>query len=243
MLVTEAAQGLYGRSNMTSSLQARGHVNGGFTTPNSQPYISTKSNFNGGSQGLFPPLVAPAATQPPASGIPQRDDNIMNRRADMNSSLYQICLGLRQRLGEVPGFAPHIAEMEEEEAEVEDSTDPVTSMWNCLRRGYPLMTIYNALRPAVPLKVDPSRVAEAKIGKAATFKFLQACLTELMFPPNECFLITDLYGGDTTGFVKVSAIPAIISCCRPLVVPILRLDDQVLAALKKEKPAIKSCLH
>lgn len=206
MLVTEAAQGLYGRSNMTSSLQARGHVNGGFTTPNSQPYISTRSNFNGGSQGLFPPLVAPAATQPPASGIPQRDDNIMNRRADMNSSLYQICLGLRQRLGEVPGFAPHIAEMEEEEAEVEDSTDPVTSMWNCLRRGYPLMTIYNALRPAVPLKVDPSRVAEAKIGKAATFKFLQACLTELMFPPNECFLITDLYGGDTTGFVKVTKV-------------------------------------
>ena len=128
----------------------------------------------------------------------------MNRRADMNSSLYQICLSLRIRLAEVPGFAHHIAEMEEEEAEIEDSSDPVTSMWNCLRRGYPLMTIYNALKPTVPLRVDQSRVAEAKIGKAATFKFLQACLTEQKFPANECFLITDLYGGDTTGFVKVS---------------------------------------
>ena len=128
----------------------------------------------------------------------------MNRKADLNSSLYQICLGLRKRLSEVPGFDQHIVEMEDEEAEADDSTDPVTSMWNCLRRGYPLMTIYNALQPRVPLEVDPSKVAESKIGKAATFKFLQACLTDLKFPANECFLITDLYGGDTTGFVKVS---------------------------------------
>lgn len=221
MLVTESAQGLYGHSNITSSLHTRGHVNGGFVTSNSQPYISARSNFNGSSQGLFQPLMAPAAIQPPASGIPQRDDNIMNRRADMNSSLYQICLSLRLRLAEVPGFAQHIAEMEEEEAEVEGLIDPVTSMWNCLRRGYPLMSIYNALKPAVPLKVDSSRIGEAKIGKAATFKFLQACLTELMFPPNECFLITDLYGGDTTGFVKVSVI-LVVPCSRSLVAPTIR---------------------
>lgn len=107
-------------------------------------------------------------------------------------------------MAEVPGFEVHMAEMEEEEADANDSTDPVTSMWNCLRRGYPLMTIYNALKPAKPLEVDASRMGEAKVGKAATFKFLQACLTDLKFPPNECFLITDLYGGDTTGFVKVS---------------------------------------
>lgn len=108
------------------------------------------------------------------------------------------------RLAEVPGFHVHLAVMEEEEVEAEDSSDPVTSMWNCLRRGFPLMTIYNALRPAVPLNVDVSKIGESKIGKAATFKFLQACMAEQKFPPNECFLITDLYGGDTTGFVKVS---------------------------------------
>lgn len=147
--------------------------------------------------------MPPSSAQLAQNGFPQREDNIMNRRADMNSSLYQICLGLRIRLAEVPGFSQHTAEMEEEEAEVEGLADPVTSMWNCLRHGYPLMTIYNALKPAVPLEVDASRLGEAKIGKAATFKFLQACLAELKFPPNECFLITDLYGGDTTGFVKV----------------------------------------
>ena len=203
MLATEPAPGLYGHSNMASSLHARGHLNGAFNAPSSQQYVSTSSNLNGAPQSLFPPLVPSASAQSTQTGYPQREDNIMNRRADMNSSLYQICLGLRTRLAEVPGFAQHIDEMEEEEAEVEDSTDPVTSMWNCLRRGYPLMTIYNALKPAVPLKVDRGKIGEAKVGKAATFKFLQACLTDLMFPSNECFLITDLYGGDTTGFVKV----------------------------------------
>lgn len=65
------------------------------------------------------------------------------------------------------------------------------------------MTIYNALNPKVRLEVDESRVAEKKRGQAATFKFLQACMAELKFPATECFIITDLYGDDTTGFVKV----------------------------------------
>ena len=131
-------------------------------------------------------------------------DNIMNRRGGVNSSLFQSCLALKRRLADVPDFEPYLEEMDQEEQEAGDATDPVTSMWNMLRRGYPLMTIYNALNPEVPLEVNQSKVTEAKLGKAATFKFLQACLEELKFPPNECFLITDLYGQDTTGFVKVS---------------------------------------
>lgn len=138
-----------------------------------------------------------------ASVPPEPTENIMNRRAGVNSSLYQSCLALKKRLAEVPGFEPYLQEMDQEERESNDATDPVTSMWNMLRRGYPLMTIYNALRPKVPIEVNQSKVTEAKLGKAATFKFLQACLEELKFPANECFLITDLYGQDTTGFVKV----------------------------------------
>jgi len=128
----------------------------------------------------------------------------MNIRAGADSSLYQICMNLRSRLATVPGFEGHIAEMDEEEAEAEDSIDPVTLMWNSLRRGYPLMTVYNALRPARLLDVDSSKVKEKDLGKAATFKFLQACMSDLKFEAGECFLITDLYGEDTTGFVKVS---------------------------------------
>lgn len=158
------------------------------------------SDPTSGSQKMLSPHNS---TEQRPNGV-QRDDNIMNRKADPNSSLYQTCLGLKKRLAQVPGFAQHLAEIEEDEAENEDSTDPVDSIWSCFKHGYPLMTIYNALQHGTPLKVDASKIGEAKIGKAATFKFLQACLTELMFPSNECFLITDLYGSDTTGFVKVS---------------------------------------
>ncbi|KAI4242491.1 MAG: hypothetical protein LQ352_007228 [Teloschistes flavicans] len=142
----------------------------------------------------------------PPNDPPKQDNNIMNIRGDLNSSLYQICLSLRRRLAQVPGFHDYLAEMDEEEAEADGATDPVTTMWNCLRRGYPLMTIYNALKPHDPLIIDANRIAERQIGKAATFKFLQACLTDLKIPANECFLITDLYGGDTTGFVKVTKV-------------------------------------
>lgn len=206
MLATEPAQGPFGHTKKVLSLHTRVHLDMSFASPVVMPQplqYASKANMNGIQHDHLPTPTSNVSPQSSPSDFPQRDDNIMNRRADMNSSLFQICLGLRMRLAEVPGFAQHIAEMEEEEAEIEDSSDPVTSMWNCLRRGYPLMTLYNALKPPVLLKVDPT-MAEAKIGKAATFKFLQACLTEQKFPPNECFLITDLYGGDTTGFVKVS---------------------------------------
>ena len=130
----------------------------------------------------------------------------MNVKGDLNSSLYQICLGLKRRLADVPGFDQFITEMDEDEVESGDSTDPVTSMWNCLRRGFPLMTIYNVLRPENPLRIDPTKHSEKQIQKAATFQFLQACLTDLKMPPESTFLITDLYGVDTTGFVKVTRV-------------------------------------
>ncbi|GMF74020.1 unnamed protein product [Aspergillus oryzae] len=91
----------------------------------------------------------------------------------------------------------------DEEDLAQGNTDPVASLWNCLREGYPLLTIYNASSPEEVLEVDPEKVPEAKRPKAATFKFLQASLKELGFPQQDCFLITDLYGESTTGFIKV----------------------------------------
>ena len=148
-----------------------------------------------------PPLERSAFSN--FTNVPQQAENIVNRKGGVDSSLYQSCLALRQRLATVPNFAGYLADMDEEEQDSGEETDPVTSMWNMLRRGYPLMDIYNALQPQTAIDVDVSKVAESKRGKAATFKFLQACLGNLSFPANECFLITDLYGTDTTGFVKV----------------------------------------
>ena len=170
-----------------------GQLQGSFSPPNLSGRF-TSSTYDRSQMAGFDRTMS-------ARTAPDQHDNIMNRRGGV--SLYQSCLALKRRLAEVPDFEPHLEEMDQEERDSGDTTDPVTSMWQMLRQGYPLMTIYNALQPKVLLEVNHSKVTEAKIGKAATFKFLQACLEELKFPPNECFLITDLYGQDTTGFVKV----------------------------------------
>ena len=128
---------------------------------------------------------------------------LVNQKAGSYSSLYQTCLSLRRRLQKVSGMEPFLEEMDMEEQENSEETDIVTSMWNMLRKGYPLIALYNALNPRTELTMSGSTVAESKLGKAATFKFLQACMSELKFAPGDCFLITDLYGKDTTGFVKV----------------------------------------
>lgn len=169
-------------------------------------------NHREGQQGLFPPMnpglnwgdFSNGGTSMEGDASGKGPINIMNRRADKEQSLYQICLNLKERLRQVPGFEAHIREMEETDDVEEDGEDPVSLMWRCFKLGFPLMTIYNALEPDVLLEIDLSKVQESKLGKAATFKFLQGCLTELKFPAAECFLITDLYGDDTTGFVKVS---------------------------------------
>ncbi|KAJ5596621.1 hypothetical protein N7450_003079 [Penicillium hetheringtonii] len=134
------------------------------------------------------------------SGAPVAEDNIINRRG--GESIYQSCVNLKRRLSEVPSFEPYLQEMDEEDR-AKGNTDPVSSLWQCLRNGYPLLSIYNASGPDEELIVDPTKVAEAKRPKAATFKFLQACLQDLAFPQQDCFLITDLYGESTTGFIKV----------------------------------------
>jgi cell division control protein 24 len=137
----------------------------------------------------------------PNGGAVQATNNIINQRADASRSLYQICVNLRLRLGQVPGFDGHLNDSDDEDAG--EDTDPVSSLWRCLRKGYPLMTIYNALQPPVPLRVDESTVAERNRPKNAAFKFVQACLRDLELPAASCFVLTDLFGDDTTGFVKV----------------------------------------
>lgn len=122
--------------------------------------------------------------------------NIINQKADASRSLYQICVSLKQRLAKVPGFEPFLQQL--------DPYDPVDPLWNLLRTGYPLLAIYNSLKPAEPLKVEDANVSEAKKSKIAIFKFVQACMKDLQVSPTECFVITDLMGNDTTGFVKVS---------------------------------------
>jgi cell division control protein 24 len=142
------------------------------------------------------------AASPSNGGPITATNNIINQVADASKSLFQICISLRRRLRLVPGFEVHLDEVERQTAD--GTIDPVTAMWGCFRKGFPLMTVYNALGPAKPIQVD-SKLPLAKQAKSAAFKFVQACMTELKFPSDECFQIRDLDGDDTAGFVKVSS--------------------------------------
>ncbi|KAK7421497.1 Guanine nucleotide exchange factor for Cdc42p [Neonectria punicea] len=124
--------------------------------------------------------------------------NIINQKADASRSLYQICISLKQRLAQVPGFEPYLEQL--------DPNDPVDPLWNLFRTGYPLLAIYNSLQPTTELKVEDASANEAKKSKIAIFKFVQACMKELKVPPTESFVITDLMGNDTSGFVKVTQV-------------------------------------
>jgi cell division control protein 24 len=159
---------------------------------------STTTLFGNPPSG-FPP------TTPVNGGPIEAANNVLNKRADKDTSLFQRCLQLQQRLRAIPGFERW---MLEEENKAADDDDPVTLIWRTFRRGFPLMDIYNALGPKVRLSVDTSQMSEnntKRFEKMATYKFLQACIGELKFPSEECFIIGDLYGEDTTGFVKVDS--------------------------------------
>lgn len=140
--------------------------------------------------------LASSSTASPQNGGPVlATANIINQKADASRSLYQICISLKQRLAQVPGFDPFLEQL--------DPHDPVDPLWNLFRTGYPLLAIYNSLRPAEELKVEDHSANEAKKSKIAIFKFVQACMKELNVAPSESFVITDLMGNDTSGFVRV----------------------------------------
>lgn len=69
----------------------------------------------------------------------------------------------------------------------------------------PLLAIYNSIGPEKPLQMEEN-IREEKRPKIAAFRFVEACLKgELQLPSEVCFSLQDLFGDDTTGFVKVSS--------------------------------------
>lgn len=149
-------------------------------------------------------LFGPTPTATPVNGGPvEASENVLNKRADKDTSLFQRCLRLQMRLRGIPGFERW---MVEEENKADEDADPVTLLWRTFRRGYPLMELYNVLEPKTLLSVPHTKQDEKTIKKneeKATYKFINACLSELGMSQESCFMLRDLYGDDTTGFVKV----------------------------------------
>lgn len=158
--------------------------------------LSGSTAYTGSSASLNT-LASSATLVPNQNGGPvMATANIINQKADASRSLYQICVSLKQRLAQVPGFDPFLEQL--------DPLDPVDSLWDLFKTGYPLLAIYNALNPTEPLKVDISNANEAKKSKIAIYSFAQACMKKLEV--DECFVLTDLLGNDTSGFVKVTQV-------------------------------------
>lgn len=130
--------------------------------------------------------------------------NVLNKRGDESQSLFQICVNTRQRLRGIPECDDALLREEEDAQDHNEDADPVTLLWRTLRQGFPLMALYNAFQPSQPLIVDPNKIT--KRGQAASMKFITACIRELKFPMTEMFTISELYGDDTTGFVKVTRV-------------------------------------
>ena len=168
------------------------------------------SRDSGTTQGtsasaLFP-SPSPAPTSEPMTPPVRPTDNVMNKVAEKEQSLFQMCINLRQRMSALPDFDELITE-EEQSADADD--DPVTILWRTLRRGYPLLAIIRILFPDSIPGVEKSMDNFDDAGKKAKVMTLR-CIQlvtgdqDLNIKAEQCFSVTDLFSDDTTGFVRVT---------------------------------------
>jgi cell division control protein 24 len=118
-------------------------------------------------------------------------------------SPYQDFIEIEARLAEIPGFPEIFSRLRDSSEE----NDPLSFLIRVFRSGTPLLIILER----VPGVRKPSQMIQArditgpeKMAKAAAFNFIQACREDLGFLPGDCFSLADLYGDDSTGFMKVS---------------------------------------
>ncbi|KAH9220269.1 Pleckstrin homology domain-containing protein, partial [Leptodontidium sp. 2 PMI_412] len=130
--------------------------------------------------------------------------NTASRENAGSQPIFQACIELRQRLSEIPECNAQLTDAANGEDDDSDGDiDPVSILWRCLRETTILITIYNSTYPEHPLEFDEP-TDPARKPKMAAFKFIEACLKVLKMSPKECFRMRDLFGDDTTGFVKVT---------------------------------------
>ncbi|KAG0174328.1 hypothetical protein DFQ28_006758 [Apophysomyces sp. BC1034] len=131
-----------------------------------------------------------------------------------NSSLYHTCRSVLDKLTCVDGMLEYLDTPLSSPTESSTTTtttpttatssDPLSKLWTVCRRGSPLCTLFNALDPKTPLKVDGDpNLNQLNTCKASVYHFIVACRNELEFPETDMFTISDLYQDDTNGFVKV----------------------------------------
>ncbi|KAI8374333.1 uncharacterized protein BYT42DRAFT_547391 [Radiomyces spectabilis] len=154
----------------------------------------------------------------PTVDIPLPSASTSNQRPTttvQGASLYYTCRSVLDKLALVKGMGPILesasAELSQPSSPLYDtptppccSSDPLTKLWNICRQGTPLCTLYNALMPDHPLKCDDNpNLTHVNTCKASVYHFIVACRTHLHFPEEDVFTVSDLYQGDTNGFIKI----------------------------------------
>ncbi|OCL13200.1 hypothetical protein AOQ84DRAFT_333018 [Glonium stellatum] len=158
-------------------------------------------------------LSEPCCEQPSAPdalGIEdETDDDLFNdptandATSGHEKSLFHVSRAILNSLGTVPLLEPLLSQLFQEEGNEE--TDPVELLWQLLRRGDALLAIYNSLCPNDPLSI-PYYLQGRKLNKWVASNFLRLCSERLKLPSSELFMLVDLYGDSTNGFVKVTRI-------------------------------------
>ncbi|KAL8378067.1 hypothetical protein RB595_008659 [Gaeumannomyces hyphopodioides] len=177
-------------------------LQGAMAAPPRMSHLSGSTAFN--STTSLSSLASTASTVvPPSNGQVVATNNIINQRADASRSLYQICVSLKQRLAQVPGFEQYLVKMDALEAQNPDG-GIVESVWSLLRLGSPLLFIYNLLQPENPIVIDDAGASDKKKSQMYIYKFVEAVKKDLN--QSDIFTISDLIKDDTTGFVKVTSV-------------------------------------
>lgn len=166
------------------------------------PSIGTISTVSSLSNSIDMPIPSFSITNKPSSG----------------TSLYHQCRSVLDRLSLVEGMSYYLdfeslnlivsssgsSVMSSESCSTTNSSnsnDPLTKLWELCRRGTSLATLFNALNPAEPLKMDFGQ--QTNECKKMVYHFIVACRNQLSFKEEDLFTLSDLYKDNTNGFVKV----------------------------------------
>ncbi|GAA5882333.1 hypothetical protein JCM3774_005072 [Rhodotorula dairenensis] len=203
----------------------------GLPSPGAAPYPgggSTRTPFERipSSSSTFGAGMAASTS---GDSTPVATNSALNKTASASSSIYQRCTALRERLYRVPEFRDRFVDDAEQSlaaiastaasssaassttttttAFVPDSpiqTDPVSQVLSVLRLGASLCFLFNRLGHAHQLDVNPqATLSNLKACQRGAAHFIMACKQDLQWPEQDLFAVSELYGQDTNGVVKV----------------------------------------
>ncbi|GAA5794928.1 hypothetical protein HPULCUR_000276 [Helicostylum pulchrum] len=172
------------------------------TVTSRSPSLGTISTMSSFSSSIDMPIPSVSITNKPSNG----------------TSLYHLCRSVLDRLSLVEGMQYYLdyeiltpcssSVMSSESGSTTNSNsssnDPLTKLWELCRRGTPLATLFNALNPAEPLKLNFNQPQQmTNECKKTVYHFIVACRNQLSFKEEQVFTLSDVYKDNTNGFVKV----------------------------------------